>query len=176
MIEKTRAEVLREHIRANGPIGPADLSRLAGMKYAHVWGTCNPMVRKGLLLCDEKGRYSMGREPSIRVVRSTVPYRERERLRAQGRAAQRKADRQAMKLAAPVQSKEVLQRDYDQRQRVEALQAVHNRENGLRAVVPQRPHAETVEEWMARTGKTPQRLGNGEVSKASRFERLQVRA
>lgn len=54
-------------------------------------------------------------------------------------------------------------------------QAVRNKDHGVKAVMPAAPKVESVAEFLARGGAV-HRLRNGDVSPASRFQRLKVRA
>lgn len=75
-----------------------------------------------------------------------------------------------------VQNKEVRKRDHATRQgeRADAAQVMRNREHGV-VNRPRSMELESVEAFMARGGSI-ERLRNGQVSKASQFQRLEVRA
>jgi hypothetical protein len=178
MTEQTKSDLIRAYIKANGPVTGRQIAEALGLGFGQAWGWCNPMVRRGILLCDESGRYSHGRDARPNHGRRVDPAirQERERLRLQNRAKLRKEARAAE--GRVVRARRTREIDAQQRrsERAQAAQAMRNRELGLRTVVPAPARLESVDEWMARTGNRPEVLRIGEVSPASQFQRIQVAA
>lgn len=169
MTEQTNSDRIRAHIKAHGPIAPRELAAKLGLRYAIVWGLCRPMVRRGILLADEQGRYSHGRDANPRTAKRADPAQraaaERERLRNRDQKAERAR-------RAGVQRT----RDFDQRRSEIAALARHaqTKQMGFRDA-PKVERLMTSDEWAA-NGGVIERLGNGVVSQASAFQRLQVAA
>lgn len=172
----SKSDALRKYIAAHGPIRPLELSRALDMPYAHVWGLCRPMVMRGILACDDSGAYTFVRDampPSSRKKDPSV-RQEYERARAQRRAAERRAARHERGLLIRVRDKTQRQLDYDAR-RSEVARARRSLEH-IEMAAPAEMPPETIEQWMARTGRQPERLPAGAVSPASRFKHLEVAA
>lgn len=174
---ETKSAQIREFVANCGPVTPRQL----GAVFPKYWNLCSTMLRRKILRRDDLGRYVIGRPPlpthGQRVDPGPRLARERERLRRKTaeKTAQRQAQRLALGLVGPVvRARRAAECGTRKAERAQAAQAVRNREVGIRAFVPASPKVETVADFLARGGQV-QRLGNGDVSPASRFERLQVR-
>lgn len=175
---KTKSAQIRALIAECGPMTSAQLAAV----YPDYWQLCGAMIKTGLLIRDESGAFLIGRQPrpshGQRVDPAPRMARERERLRA--RNEREKAERaklrqdrvkpQAGPLIRVRQQREVSNKNAE---RALAAQAMRRRECGL-VDRPEPPKMQTVEEWMASTGQTPEVLRAGEVSKASQFKRIVV--
>lgn len=181
----TTAEKIRAYIQEHGPISASDLARAQGLKFAVAWGYCRPMVQRGMLACDEQGRYTFVRHARTPLTPAEVLAKRQANWRVQGR--RRLEKRQAARLAspppppkpklAPRLAKAIRAVDVSTRaERAGCARDMRNKEIGIPAgIVPAAPKVESVADFLARGGSI-KRLGNGEVSQASRFLRLEVRA
>lgn len=90
--ETGRAALIRDTLKAQGPMSCEELQQVLGEKYAVVWGACWTMIRGNILACGEDGRYSIAREPRAKRKPAESPAErdQRERERSQRRAAARK--------------------------------------------------------------------------------------
>lgn len=153
MTEQTNSDRIRAHIKAHGPIGPRELAATLGLRYAIVWGLARPMVKRGILLADEQGRYTHGRDANPRTAKRADPAQraaaERERLRNRDQKAER-ARRKGVTLIA---NKAQRTRDFDQRRAEIAslAQFAQTKQMGFReTTAPVR--LMTSDEWAANGG------------------------
>jgi hypothetical protein len=123
--ETGRAALIRDTLKAQGPMNCEELQQVLGEKYAVVWGACWTMIRGKILACDENGRYSVAREPRAKRKPADSPAErdQRERERSQRRAAQRR------KRLANLSAEELEARRLVQRARERAL---YDRRNAKR--------------------------------------------
>lgn len=170
------AAEIRDLIRAHGPLTAAELTALLPRTITEtgtrritgrmVSGRLKPMQSSGLLI-REGDRYRIGRE-----VTQYTPELAHERAKKRARdyyyRQKGKPTPKVTRSRLPVERTLARQADYARRRPLESVTAYPMAANDA--------PLETSEQWMARTGRKPEILRAGDVSPASRFQRIQVAA